>query len=244
MNHDTDQNSTDYVAAITKAALGMVPLVGSLLSELAGTIIPKQRIDRISDLAKKLEHKLGVLDEGLVRAKLTDENFTDLFEETVRHAASAVTEERREYLASLLATGVSEEKVSFIETKHLLRILGQINDIEVIWLRFYYFPFMSGDDHFRRKHAGTIEPVVATLGCDEATIDKQALQRNYVQHLISLGVLERPLMTDSKTGLPIFDPHERTWKTRSHQVTPLGKLLLRYIGLSKLEEDDDLQPLP
>ncbi len=36
----------DYVASAAKAALGVVPFAGSLLVELAGTVIPNQRINR------------------------------------------------------------------------------------------------------------------------------------------------------------------------------------------------------
>lgn len=148
-----DQNSTDYVVSATKSALGMVPFAGSLLAELAGSIIPKQRMDRLVDYARKLEHRLGDLDQDAIRTKLADENFTDLLEESARQAAQAVTDERREYLASLLASGVSEDRVSFVESRHLLRILSQINDIEVIWLRFYSHRSLNGDEEFRSKHA-------------------------------------------------------------------------------------------
>jgi hypothetical protein len=230
-----DQNSTDYVVATVKAGLGMVPFAGSILAELAGTIIPKQRTDRLIDFARKLESKLGELEKETLRAKLNDENFTDLLEETTRQAASAITDERRTYLSSLLSVGITDKRVSFIETKHLLRILSQINDIEIIWLRYYLYPLISGDDEFREKHASILEPVFAHIGSDQATIDKRALQESYVQHLVSLGLMERPLQIDSSTGLPIFDRHTRDWKVHSRQVTILGRLLLRYIGL---EVDD------
>jgi hypothetical protein len=231
------QNSTDYVVAAAKAVLGMVPFAGSLLAELAGTIIPKQRLDRLSHFASELEKRIGSLDQEAVRAKLTDENFTDLLEETARHAARAVTEERRAYLASLLAAGVSEERVSFIESKHLLRMLGEINDIEIIWLRFYLYPYMNGDEEFRAKHASVLEPVGAHLGSDQATLDRQALRENYLQHLVSLGVLEHPLYVDSKTSLPVFDKMSKDWRRQGHRVTPLGRLLRRHIGLGTAENE-------
>jgi hypothetical protein len=44
----------DYVASGAKAALGVVPFAGSLLAEVAGSIIPNQRVDRIADFAFKL----------------------------------------------------------------------------------------------------------------------------------------------------------------------------------------------
>ena len=41
----------------------------------------------------------------------------------MRHAARAVTEDRRRYLAALLANGIKSEDVSYIESKHLLKLL-------------------------------------------------------------------------------------------------------------------------
>ena len=236
MSKELDQNATDYVVATAKAVLGMVPFAGSLLAELAGTIIPKQRIDRLTDFAQKLEDRFDDIDKEQIRSKLMDENFTDLVEETARHAARAVTEERRAYLASLLATGVSDDRISFLETKHLLRILGEINDIEIIWLRFYLHPVLNGDDEFRTKHEAVLKPVSATLGGEQTTVDRHALQKNYLQHLVSLGLLERPLDVDSRTGYPKFDKFSHDWKTRGHHVTPLGRLLLRHIGLDDTSE--------
>lgn len=192
MSDKLDQNATDYVVSATKTALGMIPFAGSLLAELAGSIIPKQRMDRLVDYARKLEVRLGNLDQDAVRAKLTDENFMDLLEESARQAAQAVTNERREYLASLLASGVSDDHVSFVESRHLLRLLSQINDIEVIWLRFYSHGLMGGDEEFRNKHAAILEPIRATLGSDQETLNRRALQENYTEHLISLGLLTRP----------------------------------------------------
>ena len=198
--------------------------------------IPKQRMDRLVGFARELEGKIGELDQDAVRAKLMDENFTDLLEETARQAAQAVTEERRAYLASLLASGVTETHVSFVESKHLLRILSQINDIEIIWLRFYHYPFLNGDDEFRNKHTAVLEPIAATLSSDQETLDRHALQENYTEHLISLGLLNRPLQVDGKTGYPMFDKFTKDWKTQGTQTTPLGRLLLKYIGLDQVPQ--------
>ncbi len=235
MSDPLNQNPTDYVVASAKAVLGMIPFAGSLLAELAGTIIPKQRMDRLVSFAKELERKVSHLDQDALRAKLTDENFIDLLEESARQAAQSTTEERRRYIAELLASGVTETHISFVESKHLLRLLSQINDIEIIWLRFYHHPYFGGDEEFREKHAAVLEPIAAILGSDQDTLDRHALQENYKQHLISLGLLMQPLQVDSKTGYPIFDKLSGNWKTRGTQVTPLGRLLLRHIGLGSSE---------
>src|SRR5450756_1960269 len=89
----------DYVASTAKAFLGAVPFVGSLLVELAGTIVPNQRIDRIADFAGELEARLSVLEQDFVRAQLSDPQFTDLMEEGLNQAARAVSAERRAQIA-------------------------------------------------------------------------------------------------------------------------------------------------
>ena len=232
MTANTDPNAIDYVTSAAKAVLGMVPFAGSLLAELAGTVIPNQRVDRLSKFSIQLESKLTGIDQDLIRAKLKDENFTDLLESTARQAAQAITEERRAYLASLIANGIDGERLTFVESKQILRLLGEINDIEVVWLRFYLHPYFGGDTDFREKHKAVIEPISATLGSDQATLDKHSLQANYLQHLVSLGLLERPYQIDSKSGYPVFDKMKNDWKTKGHQLTPLGRLVLRQIGFS------------
>lgn len=232
MSSSTDSNTTDYVTTAAKAVLGMVPFAGSLLAELAGTIIPNQRIDRLSKFTIQLEGKLTGIDQDLIRTKLRDENFTDLFEATARQAAQAVTEERREYLASLIANGMDDQRLSFVESKQILRVLGEINDVEVIWLRFYLHPYLYGDHAFREKHKTILEPIVATLDSNQPMLDKHSLQQNYLQHLVSLGLLDKPHQLDPKTGYPLFDKTANDWKTRGHQLTPLGRLVLRQIGFA------------
>ena len=220
----------DYVTSAARAVLGMVPFAGSLLAELAGSIIPNQRIDRLSKFATELETRLGKLDQDFVRSKLSDENFTDLMEEGMRQAARSVTDERREYLASLLANGVAATDVSFIESKHLLRILGELNDIEVLWLRFYLVPTIGGDAEFREKHKDIFEPVRAYIGCDQATLDKHAIREGYKTHMTELGILTPRYETDMQTKQPVFDSFSGGMKVRGHDITLLGKLLLRQIS--------------
>ncbi len=42
-----DTNRTDLLTSFSKSALSIVPIAGPFLSEIVGTIIPNQRIDRI-----------------------------------------------------------------------------------------------------------------------------------------------------------------------------------------------------
>lgn len=222
----------DYVASAARSALGAVPFVGSLLVELAGTVIPNQRVDRIAKFARALESRLSELDRTAARKYLTDEEFTDLVEEALRQAARSTTQERREYLAGLVHRGLAAKDVTFQESKHLLRILGEINDIEVIWLRFYREPATGGDAEFREKHEAVLEPVQAHMQSAQSELDRATLQTSYKDHLAQLGLLKRRYRMDSKTKEPEFD-RSGEQRVAGYKITPLGRLLLRQIGLAE-----------
>lgn len=229
-------NASDYVASAAKAALGAVPFMGSLLAEIAGTVIPNQRIDRIVRFATELEHRLIGVEHSVIRLQLTDENFTDLMEEGLRQAARATSDDRRRHIANVIANGLISKEISYIESKHLLRILGEINDIEVIWLRFYLEPAGRDDEEFQSKHHEILAPVLTHMSSPQNEIDKGTLQGSYKQHLLRLGLLREKYRIDRKTNLPEFDKITGNLKIVNYELSPLGRLLLQQIGLLSSSE--------
>jgi len=215
-SNEVGNQPIDYITSAVKGTLGIVPFAGSLLAELAGTVIPNQRLDRIAKFVVVLETKLSNLEQDFIRSQLADENFSDLLEEGARQAARSLGDERREYIASLIANSLSQQDIEYIESKHLLRILGELNDIEVIWLRFYLEPALGGDEEFRDAHENILTPIMASISDPPSVLDKEALQESYKQHLSQLGLLKP--------------------QNNNYQIAPLGRLLLRQIGLSSPEQ--------
>lgn len=208
--------TTDYVASAAKAALGAVPFAGSLFAELAGTVIPNQRVDRIVKFAKALETRMCRIEQDFIKAQLKDESFTDLMEEGLRQAARSLTDERRENIAALISNSLSSTDIEYHESKHLLKILEELNDIEIIWLRFYLTPTIGGDNEFRDKHKEILNPVTRVMGAPQSVRDKGTIQDSYKEHLVRLGLLEKA--------------------DKSYKLAALGRLLLREIDLIKNEE--------
>lgn len=229
----------DYVASAAKSILGAAPFAGSLLVEIAGTIIPNQRVDRIAKFAAQLEKTIFQLQYDLVRTQLTDENFTDLLEESVHQAARSVTDERRTYIASLVTHSISTDSIKFIESKHLLRILSEINDIEVLWLRFYldtrFQAAVEEDGTFRKRHADVFDISREALGTAEQCRYKSAMKDSYLQHLSGLGLLSPKYRVEDDSKMPNFDRFQGEFELRGYNLTILGRLLLRHIGLMPWE---------
>jgi hypothetical protein len=237
--YSLDANRYDYVASTAKAVLGAVPFAGSLLVELAGHVIPDQRLDRITKFARALEDRLAGLEQDFVRSQFTNENFTDLLEEGLHQAARSITDERRAYIATLIVESLSDNEVEYAESKHLLRILGELNDTEVIWLRFFAVPFIHGDTDFRSQHDNVLQRPPAFIGSSQETHDKLALQGSYKAHLAELNLISPRYQTDIRTKQPEFDTFTGGLKLSGYQITGLGRLLLRHIGIYPDENSGD-----
>ncbi len=233
-NPDLKNQLTDHIVTIAKAVVGMIPVVGSALAELVCTVIPNQRIDRIAKFAETLHSKLSKYHEELIRSQLTNENFTEFLEESLMQVIRSTTDERREYIASIVANGISPEQNEIIRMRHLLRILSEINDQEIIWLRFYLIATLNGDEEFRQKHADTLKIPIAYIGLlfSDPSNEEHVLKESYREHLAQLGLLERKYQVDTKSKQPIID-FDGQLKIANYTITPLGRSLLKYIGLSE-----------
>jgi len=222
----------DHVTSVVKSVVGAVPIAGPFLCEVAGVIIPNQRVDRLAKFAEELAGRLDNVQDDLLKSQLTDENFTELVEESMRQASRSTSDERRAYIASVLANGINRDDVDYIETKHLLKLLGEINDIEVVWLRAYYEWHWGGraESEFQETHAETLAPVVATMDSSREELDRAAMQDSYKLHMERLGLLRSRVRYDSRTTLPEFD-RDKGFKKAGYQITPLGQLLIRYIDM-------------
>jgi len=232
-DNELKQKTVDYVAGAANAGLGAIPFVGSLLVEVAGFIIPNQRIDRIVKFAEKLQERISNIEEDFIRSQLIDESFTDLLEEGIRQAARSLTEDRREYLASIISNSLSQEEISNIESKHLMMILNELNDIEIIWLRFYLVPTHTGDEEFRSLHKLILDPVMAHINDPSYVLDQAAIQDNYVHHLSRLNLLIPKYQTSNEDQSSVFDDFTGAQEIQGYEITQLGKLLLRFIGFEK-----------
>ncbi|MCL2024181.1 MAG: hypothetical protein FWG78_00135 [Coriobacteriia bacterium] len=227
------ENKMDYLAAISRAALSAIPIAGGLLGELITTIIPNQRIDRIADFSVKLEERIDALEWSNANDIMQDADFTDLLEDAVIAAARAVTEERRSYLASLVANSLTSEDISYVESKHLLRILNELNDIEILWLRYYFGLSIGGDKEFQTKHENVLVSADKSMPPSDRTRDKKALQDSYREHLLQLNLLEEKIRTfkiDDRTKVANVDSIGKP-ERKSIGITRLGKMLLASIDL-------------
>lgn len=211
---------TDVVTALARGIAAACPFVGGLIAEAVNQIIPNQKLDRVVEYLRLLDDKIASLDHDLERVagRLQDEHSLDLFEDGLAQAARALSHERRQHLANLLAKSLTQNELKYAESKKLLNLLRELTDPELLLLVYYSQPPTSGSQYHRElmeKYPEVLRPASRAIGIAQQEIDRGALQGSYLDTLARLSLLRQ--------------------RDRNFDITTLGRLLLRYIR----DEDND-----
>ena len=225
---DLRLRKSDVATAFIKGLVGAAPLVGPLLAEAVGTVIPDQKLDRIIAFAKVLNDRIGYLEQETLKAKARSEEFNDLLEDGLTQASRALTPDRRSYIASLLVNSISTEDLSHVERKKLMWLLGELNDAEILTLK-YHSLLPNERRAFAQVHKELFEPIHRSLGAPQENVDKGAMRDSFRNRLLELGLLEPEYKRTAKGQVPEFDERTGRVKATGLKVTALGKLLLRSV---------------
>lgn len=220
---DLSENKSDDLASLLRGTVSVVPWVGGFFAELITTIIPNQRMDRFSEYLKILGEKISNIEEHVIKAKLQDKEFVGLLEESLYSAVRAVTQERKEHIASIVKNSVTDDAADYARDKYLLFLLNELNDIEVLLLQSYT---RHNDEEFHNKHEDVIwKPLMSE------DLDIRVVHENYKEHMVRLGLLKHRFKKPKKGEFPEFDEKTGMIKAQGHDITTLGRVLLRHSDL-------------
>lgn len=209
-------------------------MIGSLVAEIIGNVIPNQRVDRISEFVRLLDERLRQIEQSVLDVKFREPAAIDLLEDAFFQAARATSHERLEHIANVVANGMSGEEVKEATAKRMLWLLGQITDSEIVILRSRLVMTredLETDIEFRKKHGKLLAPDTLVMGSSEEEFEEAALKASYRQHLHDLGLLRQRYTKPRRGELPEFDEKTGTMKASGSDVTRLGKMFLRYLNL-------------
>src|SRR5690606_23792499 len=98
-------DSTDRLVAVAKGVTGACPIIGPVVAEAIGAVIPNQRLDRVVAFLEELEaatkRQEGRLEQ--LKRNLASEQGLDILEEGILQASRSVTAARKERLARLVS---------------------------------------------------------------------------------------------------------------------------------------------
>jgi hypothetical protein len=229
------ETGLDRAVALGKGALGTVPVLGSILAEVVTQVIPNQRFERLENYCRRLESRLCDLNINDVGERMRDPERINLFEEGAIQASRATTSERRAYIVNVVATGLNGDQKDAIEARRFLRLLGEIDDDQVIILASYLNKNRQNPE-FHETHKGVLDQVFLTFGSGEEEQRRAALQSLSRSELSRLGLLKSHFK-NTKTGeIPEFDKDTGMMKSTWKDLSQLGRLLLIHLGLAETDE--------
>ncbi len=215
-----------------KGMVGLVPYGGSILAEIVGNLIPDQREQRIEKYLSYLNDRIGNVDNHEIRAKLKTPESIELFEEGAIQSARALSDERRERIARLVASGMTGDEKDKIEAKRLLTLLGELDDDQIIILTAHHDKF-GRDPEFRKKHENVIKPTLPHMNSSRDEREKYTVSKIAKDHLIRLDLLSPQFDTPKDGQVPEFDNDTGMLKARYISLSPLGRLFLNRLGITQ-----------
>lgn len=225
------ETARDRVVSYVQAVISTAPWIGPVVAQALSDIIPNQRMDRIADVLARLDSKVQLLETaGTVRDRMLTPEGIDLLEEGVSQAARALSEERRERIATLLKNSLSDEHLGHLQKKTLLELFDQLNDVQILILQSHGIR-QQGAEPFHEKHKAALYGPSVHLGSSQEEIDQGAVHETFRRELELLGLLKLRYTKPRKGEAPEFDFDTGTIKSRSLEITSLGRLLLRYLDM-------------
>lgn len=206
-----ETNRSDYAAALVRGIIGAAPVVGPMVAEALAAGIPNQKLERVISFTKLLEDKLNYLEEEVLKEKFKTEEFGDLLEDALLQASGALSPERREYIANLLTNSLTDADLDHIGEKKLLSLLNDVNDAEMLLLKFYSLPDGPERESMIAKYA-FIKPNLEKQSEEKREGKESILFSAYWGHLVMTSLIYGNQGSDEKP-------------------TKLGLILLKYVGL-------------
>lgn len=223
-----DETTFEKVSTTILQVVGnTVPLVGAVsglfLQEISG-----RRLKRFKLYIEVLNNKY----ENLEKLCHSHDTKLNLVEEGVYHATRAYSEERIKHIASIIANGISSKEKEETEASRMLKVLAELEDEQIIMLA-YYLDKNRDNEEFYNTHANVLEQKIDFIGGGIERSDEATMQETAKQQLVRLGLL-RPIFKKPRKGeFPEFDTKTGMIKASGYNLTWLGSMFLRYLGLAE-----------
>lgn len=223
-------NNYDRLVAVIRSVVGVVPIVGPLLTEIATEIIPNQRMDRLERYLMALEQRLAALSTEMASVLKADKAAIALFEDGAIQASRAITEERLEQIANIVAAGLSDEQREYLRWRRILDIFQQIDDEQVAILTAYATS-LPGQTF---KNLEKLRPQQAYIGADKKILEASAFWEASMDKLEGLGLLHFNAKTeklDTFKAVLVVDSFGNREGYRT--ISQLGRSVLAAAGVDE-----------
>lgn len=230
-----DDDLHDTAKSLLRIAVGYVPAVGPVLSELVAHI-GDDRAARLEALVLCLDDAFNQLGETQARILIEHENIRSLILQAAEQFSRADSDERREFIKRLMLGGLTPEVAEIERKKYLLNIIDQLPDPAIIILAGHC------DERIGTYNDTEIEEIGPNREGDFKSESIRLFYDGYRQTLTQYGLLERlpnpkPVRTTKGPDLSYQERlhesiYEKRERSKEFKITEFGRQLLIELGLA------------
>lgn len=224
----------DRVLALTRGVIGAIPGVGSILAEIVSQFIPNQRAARVEEFLLLLGARVQALECPPSTSQMTSAHAIDLIEEGGFQAARALTSDRIGKIVEVVMHGLVKSDQDKIHGKRLLRILGELDDDQIIILSSYLRKNIENED-FLTTHRNLLKSRIVSTAEPQEVIDDATMREVAFAGLERLGLTHQVFYNRKRDDPATIDMHGRLQGGHA-TISRLGVKLLQAIGVAAENE--------
>lgn len=223
---ELNPNAVDVITTGVSAAVGMIPVVGGVLSPLVQMVIPNQRQDRIVKFITEISEKLEEMEYSIeqIEKKFTNYKYGAFTYKCINSVVNDMYDEKIQYYKNLCLNGLTSEEIELNQIERILQIFSEMDYFEILYLKIYYYTKYYNIEQIKKiqNELGTriLKPNY-TMNMPKEEFDKETLKQITLNNLSKNGLLDEQI---KNTG-----NHGRT--SVEYKISNLGELILKKIDI-------------
>ena len=236
MNHDIEAIKI-ISECVGKQLLNSNPITGFIVSYIE-TVKARQaerKLTRCMEMLESLRQDLEESQKNINEEYVKNDDFLDIFEQTVNYVANERNIDKRMYFKNILLNSIFKNTVDYDITEKYMNILSRLEKDDLIILKVLYQPELANKvKGYVLKNPNLVNGKRSEFYRIERNYDlvwtlKDLLQINEEQIKDSLYALTRErLVNDNTLSFSLKTDGNRVYVLKNH-LTPKGKSFISYL---------------
>lgn len=144
MNHDKEAIKT-ISESVGKQLLNLNPITGFIVSYVE-TVKERQaerKLTRCLEMLESLQKDLDESQKSINEKYVKNDNFLDIFEQTVNQVANERNDDKRMYFKNILLNSIFKDTVDYDITEKYMNILSRLEKDDLTILKVLYQPELA-----------------------------------------------------------------------------------------------------
>ena len=236
MNHDIEAIKT-ISESVGKQLLNSNPITGFIVSyvETVKARQAERKLNRCMEMLESLHKDLEESRKNINEEYVKNDDFLDIFEQTVNHVANERNDDKRLYFKNILLNSIFKDTVDYDITEKYMNILSRLEKDDLIILKVLYQPELANKvKGYVLKNPNLVNGKRSDFFRIERNYDlvwtlKDLLQINEEQIKDSLYALTRErLVNDNTLSFSLKTDGNPVYVLKNH-LTPKGKSFISYL---------------